>query len=217
MSETPARHYDPIALSNESTVVAEWVSEGASSSEYQSEAELERTFIKQLQEQAYEYFAIRSEAELVANLRAQLELLNGITFSDREWERFFGGVIAGKNDGIVQKTERIQEGDSVQLLIRDDGTSKNIKLIDKQNIHNNRLQVINQYEADRGEGGARYANRYDVTILVNGLPMVHVELKRRGVDIREAFNRLIGISGTVSGRDRACSSMCSCSSFRMGR
>ena len=190
MSETPARHYDPIALSNESTVVAEWVSEGASSSEYQSEAELERTFIKQLQEQAYEYFAIRSEAELVANLRAQLELLNGITFSDREWERFFGGVIAGKNDGIVQKTERIQEGDSVQLLIRDDGTSKNIKLIDKQNIHNNRLQVINQYEADRGEGGARYANRYDVTILVNGLPMVHVELKRRGVDIREAFNQI---------------------------
>ena len=190
MSEVPARNYDPIALSNESTVVAEWAGEGTSSSEYQSEAELERTFIKQLREQAYEYLQIHSEAELVANLRVQLELLNGITFSDREWERFFGGVIAGKNDGIVQKTERIQEGDSVQLLIRDDGTSKNIKLIDKTNIHNNRLQVINQYEVDRGEGGASYANRYDVTILVNGLPMVHVELKRRGVDIREAFNQI---------------------------
>lgn len=190
MTEEPARNYDPIALSNESTVVAEWVSEGTSSSEYQSEAELERSFIVQLHGQAYEYLQIHSEDGLVANLRAQLELLNRITFSDREWERFYGGVIAGKNDGIVQKTERIQEGDSVQLLIRDDGSSKNIKLIDKQNIHNNRLQVMNQYEVDRGESGARYANRYDVTILANGLPMVHVELKRRGVDIREAFNQI---------------------------
>ena len=130
MTEQPVRNYDPIALSNESTVVAEWVSEGTSSSEYQSEAELERSFITQLEGQAYEDLQIHSEAELVAHLRAQLELLNTISFSDREWERFFGGVIAGKNDGIVQKIERIQEGESVQLLIRDDGSSKNIKLIE---------------------------------------------------------------------------------------
>ena len=84
---------------------------------------------------------------------------------------------------------RIQE-DYVQLLTRDDGSTKNIKLIDKANIHNNRLQVINQYEVGQGQGGAKYANRYDVTVLVNGLPMVHIELKRRGVDIREAFNQI---------------------------
>ena len=97
--------------------------------------------------------------------------------------------IAGANDGIVEKTVRIQE-DHVQLLKRDDGSTKNITLLDKTNIHNNRLQVINQYEVGQGEGGGKYANRYDVTILVNGLPMVHVELKRRGVDIREAFNQI---------------------------
>ena len=132
--------------------------------------------------------------QLVANLRRQLEALNGITFSDGEWERFFTTSIAGQNDGIVEKTVRIQE-DHVQVLKRDDGSTKNITLLDKKNIHNNRLQVINQYEVGRGDpsGGNRggtYANRYDVTILVNGLPLVHIELKRRGVDIREAFNQI---------------------------
>ena len=95
----------------------------------------------------------------------------------------------GAKDGITEKTIRVQE-DHVQLLKRDDSTTKNITLIDKLNIHNNRLQVINQYAVGQGEGGAAYANRYDVTILVNGLPMVHLELKRRGVDIREAFNQI---------------------------
>src|SRR5690606_5903940 len=97
--------------------------------------------------------------------------------------------VAGQNDGIVEKSVRIQE-DHIQILKRDDGSTKNITLLDKTNIHNNRLQVINQYELDKGEGGANYANRYDVTVLVNGLPMVHIELKRRGVDIREAFNQI---------------------------
>jgi type I restriction enzyme, R subunit len=121
---------------------------------------------------------------LEANLRVQLEALNGITFSEAEWQGFFTETIAGPNKGIVEKTALVQE-DHVQILRRDDGTTKNVYLIDKRNIHNNRLQVINQYEAD----GA-HATRYDVTILVNGLPMVHVELKRRGVDIREAFNQI---------------------------
>jgi len=178
--------YEPIALSNESTVVAEFQPDAPSvrESTYQSEAALEKSFIQQLQLQAYDYLALASENELIANLRLQLEKLNKITFSDAEWERFFSTCIAGANDGILEKTARIQD-DHVQVLKRDDGSTKNIYLIDKANIHNNALQVINQYEVE----GAR-ANRYDVTVLVNGLPMVHVELKRRGVDIREAFNQI---------------------------
>jgi len=175
---------EPIAFSSENTVVAEFLPEYGGENPYQSEAALERDFIAQLQKQAYEYLALTSEEALIANLRGQLEALNKVRFSDPEWQRFFSNCIAGANDGIVEKTARIQE-DHVQLLKRDDGSTKNIYLIDKQNIHNNRLQVINQYESE----GAR-ANRYDVTILVNGLPMVHVELKRRGVEIREAFNQI---------------------------
>ena len=189
MSEGSAYRYDPIALSSESTVVAEFVADESSAAGYQSEAELEREFIRLLQSQAYEYLPITTEADLVTNLRVQLELLNGITFSDGEWDRFMGEQIASSNDTIEAKTIRVQE-DHVQLLKRDDGTTKNVSLIDKENIHNNRLQVINQYEVGQGEGGARYANRYDVTVLVNGLPMIHIELKRRGVDIREAFNQI---------------------------
>jgi type I restriction enzyme R subunit len=189
MRDVMPKRYDPIAVSAESTVVAEFIPDAAAASAYQSEADLEREFIKLLQSQAYEYLPITSEAQMVANLRTQLEALNSIMFSDAEWERFFTERISGANDGIVEKTVRIQE-DHVQLLKRDDGSSKNIQLIDKQNIHNNRLQVINQYEIDREEGGAKQSNRYDVTVLVNGLPMVHIELKRRGVDIREAFNQI---------------------------
>jgi len=176
--------YEPIVMSSESTVVAAFEPDETRQTGYQSEAELEREFIAILQTQAYEYLPITSEAELIANLRTQVEALNDIVFSDAEWERFFGECIAGASDGIVEKTRRIQE-DHVQLLRRDDGSTKNIWLIDKASIHNNRLQVINQYEMD----GA-HKNRYDVTILVNGLPLVHVELKRRGVDIREAFNQI---------------------------
>jgi type I restriction enzyme R subunit len=181
--------YDPIVVSAESTVVAEYVSETADEAAYQSEAALEREFIGVLQSQAYEYLPFTSEAELVANLRLQLEALNGIVFSEAEWERFFQERIAGANEGAVEKTVRIQE-DHVQILRRDDGTTKNVALIDKTNVHNNRLQVINQYEVAEGEGSAARSNRYDVTVLVNGLPLVHVELKRRGVDIREAFNQI---------------------------
>jgi type I restriction enzyme R subunit len=188
-SHTGPVRYEPVAISAESTVVAEFVPGPASDTAYQSEAGLEKAFLGQLQEQAYDYLPITTEAQLVANLRSQLEALNGITFSDTEWERFFSEKVAGANDGIVEKTVSIQE-DHVQLLKRDDGTTKNVQLIDKTNIHNNRLQVINQYEIGQGDGGARRANRYDVTILVNGLPLVHVELKRRGVDIREAFNQI---------------------------
>ncbi len=189
MSEGEVRQFEPIAVSSESTVVAEFTPDTAVEAAYQSEAELEAAFIALLQEQAYEYLPITTESQLVSNLRTQLELLNSLTFSDEEWDRFFSERIAGERDGIVEKTARIQE-DHVQLLRRDDGTSKNVMLLDKQHVHNNRLQVINQYEIGQGDGGAKYSNRYDVTVLVNGLPMVHIELKRRGVNIREAFNQI---------------------------
>ncbi|MCL4554605.1 MAG: type I restriction endonuclease subunit R [Actinobacteria bacterium] len=190
MTQPPTTlRFDPIALSAESTVVAEHAPETAQATTYQSEGALERELITILQSQAYEYLPLTSEPELIANLRAQLEALNGIRFSDLEWARFFLLKLAGANEGPAEKTVRIHE-DHVQLLQRDDGSTKNILLIDKANIHNNRLQVINQYEVGQGEGGAVHANRYDVTVLVNGLPIVHVELKRRGADIREAFNQI---------------------------
>lgn len=169
----------------ESTVVAEYVSAVKKSDAYQSEAELEKEFIRMLCEQGYEYLSIHNEKQLISNLRVQLEKLNNYSFTDSEWERFFTTSIAAANDGIVEKTRRIQE-DHIQVLIRDDGTPKNIYLIDKKRIHNNTLQVINQYSEDRGN----HDNRYDVTVLVNGLPTVHIELKRRGVAIREAFNQI---------------------------
>lgn len=189
MTDTRATRYDPIAVSAESTVVAEYFPDAAEETAYQSEAALEQALIKLLESQAYQYLPMTCEADLIANLRMQLEALNGITFSDAEWERFLSERIAGANEGTIEKTVRIQE-DHVQILRRDDGSTKNVMLIDKTNIHNNRLQVINQYEVGQGEGGAARSNRYDVTVLVNGLPMVHVELKRRGVDVREAFNQI---------------------------
>lgn len=177
--------YNLIAATSESTVVAEYTPEGRRSDSYQSEAALEQEFIRLLRGQGYEYLSIHSEGELIANLRRQLELLNHYSFTDSEWDRFFKTSIAGANDGILEKTRRIQT-DHVQVLRQDSGTSKNIYLLDKKHIHNNRLQVINQYE----ESAGRHDTRYDVTILVNGLPLVHVELKRRGVAIREAFNQI---------------------------
>ncbi|AKV55314.1 Type I restriction-modification system restriction (R) subunit of unknown recognition sequence [Bifidobacterium actinocoloniiforme DSM 22766] len=191
MNEAAAYLIDPIALSSESTVVAEYEAPAAEQAEYQSEAELEKEFIRILQSQAYEYLPIHTEDDLISNLRARLEDLNHIVFTDEEWERFFKTSITDSNEGITEKTVHIQR-DSVQVLRRDDGSSKNIMLIDKKDIHNNKLQVINQYEVPgQADGGkAKYSNRYDVTILVNGLPLIHVELKRRGVDLREAFNQI---------------------------
>ena len=177
--------YNIIATTAESTVVSEYIPEPRKSDAYQSEAALENEFIRLLQGQGYEYIQVRSEAELIQNLRRQLEALNRMTFTEEEWKRFFKNNLAEANEGIVEKTRKIQS-DHVQPLQRDDGTSKNVYLLDKKNIHNNRLQVLNQYEEDQGKRNTRY----DVTILVNGLPLVHVELKRRGVPIREAFNQI---------------------------
>lgn len=177
--------YKMVAENPQSTVVADFQPAYRKATQYQSEAEMERDFIRQLETQGYEYLPLKTERELTDNLRRQLELLNGYTFSDAEWQRFFAEKIAKPNSHEKEKTAIVQE-DHVQLLTRDNSVDKNIRLIDKENIHNNSLQVINQYTP---EGGAR-ENRYDVTILVNGLPLVHVELKRRGVDIKEAFNQI---------------------------
>ncbi|MBL4953099.1 type I restriction endonuclease subunit R [Neobacillus sp. YIM B02564] len=178
--------YNIVASTDEATVVAEYAAEyNVRPEKYQSEAELEREFIRQLTSQGYEYISVHNEASLIENLRKQLELLNDFTFTDSEWDKFFTECIANTNEGIVEKTRKIQD-DHIQILKREDGTTKNIYLLDKKNIHNNRLQVINQYE----EVSGKHETRYDVTILVNGLPLVHVELKRRGVAIREAFNQI---------------------------
>ena len=178
-------NFNLVTQSNESTVVAEYLPSPRRAESYQSEAELEREFLRLLGDMGYEYLDIHAEDELIPNLRKQLELLNNYEFTDSEWEQFFKNCIAGANDDIEKKTRRIQE-DFVQILRRDNGETKNISLIDKKNIHNNRLQVIHQYTETHGVR----ENRYDVTILVNGMPLVHIELKRRGVAIREAFNQI---------------------------
>ena len=178
-----------ISQNPESTLVAEFVPDQKRERNYQSEAMLEDAFIKQLQEQGYEYLQIKDEKALITNLRHQLEKLNNHHFSDEDWEAFFRIHLANQNDGIVEKTNTIQNDFvKVATMTKTDGSSifRNIKLIDKDDIHRNCLQVINQYEVDDGSR----PNRYDVTILVNGLPLVHVELKRRGVDLKEAFNQI---------------------------
>ena len=178
-------YFNIVSETDKDTVVTEYKPQTKRSGDYQSEADLEQAFIKMLGEQGYEYLTIHNETELISNLRKQLEILNNYQFTDNEWNSFFKNKIANANDGIVQKTRKIQE-DYVQNLTRDDGTTMNISLIDKKKIHNNRLQVINQYE----EKGGKHDTRYDVTVLVNGLPLVHIELKRRGVAIKEAFNQI---------------------------
>lgn len=181
-------YFNIVAATNENTVVTEYEPVKSRSDSYQSEAELEKEFIRLLCEQGYTYLPIHTEKDLITNLRERLGELNNYKFSDAEWDRFFNEAIANPNDKMEDKTRKIQE-DFVQVLKRDDALTKNILLIDRKNIHNNRLQVINQYVIGT-EQGAKHDNRYDVTILVNGLPLVHVELKRRGVAIREAFNQI---------------------------
>lgn len=187
--------FNIVAETNENTVVTAYEPVKVRADQYQSEAALEKEFIRMLCEQGYEYLSIHTEKDLIQNLRTKLEELNHYQFTDHEWQQFFHSAVANPNEHIVEKTRKIQE-DNVQVLRRDDGSSKNITLLDKQNIHNNRLQVINQYVVGKEDGAclpdrqASYDNRYDVTVLVNGLPLVHIELKRRGVAIREAFHQI---------------------------
>ncbi len=181
-------YFNVVAETNANTVVTEYEPVPKKADAYQGEAALEKEFIRLLEEQGYQYIQIHEEQDLIKNLRERLEALNNYMFSDEEWDRFFNNNIANVNEGIAEKSQKIQE-DFVQVLKRDNGSSKNISLIDKKNVHNNFLQVINQYEVSQDDG-AKHDNRYDVTVLVNGLPLVHIELKRRGVAIREAFNQI---------------------------
>ncbi len=173
-----------VAQQSESTVVAEFKSTKIKQKEYQSEYSLEQELIEKLQNQGYEYFIVGNEDRLLANLRIRLQQLNNYEFTNKEWKDFLDKYLINQKEGIVEKTRKVQE-DYVYALKKEDGTTQNIKIIDKTNIHNNFLQVINQYEVVGSQ-----KNRYDVTVLVNGLPLLHIELKRRGVSLKEAFNQI---------------------------
>ena len=152
---------------------------------YQTEGSLEREFIRDLQAQGYEYLqGFNSHDALVKNLRTQLQRLNNVVFSDAEWRRFLEEYLDKPSDSLIEKTRKIHD-DYIYDFVFDDGHIQNIYLLDKKNLANNTLQIINQFEQT-----GSYDNRYDVTILVNGLPLVHIELKKRGVAIREAFNQI---------------------------
>ncbi|QUC05154.1 type I restriction endonuclease subunit R [Aggregatibacter sp. oral taxon 513] len=152
---------------------------------YQTEGSLEREFIRDLQAQGYEYLQeLNSHDALVKNLRVQLQHLNNVVFSDAEWRRFLEEYLDKQSDSLIEKTRKIHD-DYIYDFVFDNGRIQNIYLLDKKNLANNSVQVINQFE----QSGS-YDNRYDVTILVNGLPLVHIELKKRGVAIREAFNQI---------------------------
>ncbi len=151
---------------------------------YQTEAELEKQMIENLISQGYERLVVKSNEDLYANLKIQIERLNGVSFTKDEWSRFLLEYLDAPNDGMIEKTRKIQEN-YIYDFVFDDGHLKNIKIIDKKNIHNNYLQVINQFSQ---KGSSQ--NRYDVTILVNGLPLIHIELKKRGVNLHEAFNQI---------------------------
>lgn len=153
-------------------------------SSYQSEADLERNLIANLVSQGYERKNFKTSDELYANLKVQIERLNNVSFTKSEWDRFLTEYLDAPKDGMIEKTRKIQE-DYIYDFTFDDGHLQNIKIIDKNNIHNNFLQVVNQVTA-----GEKNQNRYDVTILVNGLPLVHIELKKRGVNLHEAFNQI---------------------------
>ena len=149
---------------------------------YQSEAELERQLIENLVSQGYKTIFFKSNEQMYENLREKIETLNKLSFTDKEWERFKLEYLDAPNDGMIEKTRKIQENHIYDFTF-DDGHLQNIKIIDKKDLHNNSLQVTSQVVGER-------KNRYDVTILVNGLPLVHIELKRRGVKLQEAFNQI---------------------------
>ena len=177
--------YQTIAESKNFIVLDKYSPEWKVAESYQSESDLERELIQDLVNQGYEFVpAINSPDKLLANVRTQLQALNAVQFTDGEWLRFVETWLDKPSDGIVEKTRKIHD-DYIHDFVFDDGRIQNIYLLDKKNIARNKVQVIKQFEQT-----GSYANRYDVTILVNGLPLVQVELKKRGVAIREAFNQV---------------------------
>ena len=176
---------NPIAESNNFIVLDKYTKEWKVAESYQSEYDLEREFIQDLQNQGYGYEpSLNTPEKLLANVREQLQALNNMQFSDGEWLRFVETWLDKPSDGVVDKTRKIHD-DYIHDFVFDDGRIKNIYLLDKKNIARNKVQVIKQFEQT-----GSHVNRYDVTVLVNGLPLVQVELKKRGVAIREAFNQV---------------------------
>ncbi|PJF38818.1 MAG: DEAD/DEAH box helicase, partial [Phototrophicales bacterium] len=174
-----------IAESNNFIVLDKYTREWQVKESYQSEADLERELIEDLQNQGYEYLPdLNTPEEMLANVRVQLQALNKVKFLDSEWQRFVEEYLDRPSDNIVDKTRKIHDNYIYDFEF-DDGHIQNIYLLDKKTISRNKLQVIRQFEQT-----GTHANRYDVTILVNGLPLVQIELKKRGVAIREAFNQV---------------------------
>ncbi|EFO7974229.1 type I restriction endonuclease subunit R [Salmonella enterica] len=177
--------YKAVAESNSFIVLDKYAREWQLNESYQSEGDLEREFIQDLHNQGYEYEpGLNTPEKLLTNVREQLQALNNMQFADGEWLRFVETWLDKPSDGIVDKTRKIHN-DYIHDFVFDDGHIQNIYLVDKKNIARNKVQVIKQFEQQ-----GSHANRYDVTILVNGLPLVQVELKKRGVAIREAFNQV---------------------------
>ena len=177
--------FKTIAESNSFIVLEKYTKEWQVAESYQSEGDLEREFIQDLQNQGYEYLpGLNTPEALLVNVRVQLQALNSVQFTNGEWSRFVETWLDKPSDGIVEKTRKIHD-DYIHDFVFDDGRIQNIYLLDKKNIARNKVQVIKQFEQT-----GSHANRYDVTILVNGLPLVQVELKKRGVAIREAFNQV---------------------------
>ena len=177
--------YKTIAESNNFIVLDKYSKEWQIAESYQSEGDLEREFIQDLQNQGYEYLpGLNNPDAMLANVCEQLQALNNVQFSNGEWLRFKETFLDKPSDSIIDKTRKIHD-DHIHDFVFDDGRIQNIYLLDKKNINRNKCQVIRQFEQT-----GNHANRYDVTILVNGLPLVHIELKKRGVAIREAFNQV---------------------------
>ncbi|EEW5244011.1 HsdR family type I site-specific deoxyribonuclease, partial [Escherichia coli] len=173
-----------IAETSNFIVLDKYIKAEQTGDSYQSESDLERELIQDLQNQGYEFISVKSQSAMLANVREQLQSLNGVVFNDSEWRRFTEQYLDNPGDGILDKTRKIHI-DYICDFIFDNGRLENIYLIDKKNLMRNKVQIIRQFE----QAGS-HSNRYDVTILVNGLPLVQIELKKRGVAIREAFNQL---------------------------
>ncbi|MEQ5238758.1 MULTISPECIES: HsdR family type I site-specific deoxyribonuclease [Morganellaceae] len=174
-----------IAESNNFIVLDKYITEWEAGDRYQSEAELERELIQDLRNQGYEFVPdLTSQSTMLANVREQLQTLNKVFFTESEWRRFTEQYLDNPSDSIVDKTRKIHI-DYICDFTFDDGRLENIYLVDKKNLLRNKVQVIQQFEQT-----GTHANRYDVTVLVNGLPLVQIELKKRGVAIKEAFNQI---------------------------
>ena len=180
-----AEYNKTIAETNRFIVLDRYAKEWEANDSYQSEDALEREFIRDLENQGYEYLPeLKAPEQLLANVRVQLQALNKVEFSQAEWLRFVETYLDRPSDNIVDKTRKVHD-DYIHDFVFDDGRIQNIYLLDKKNVARNKCQVIKQFEQT-----GSHANRYDVTVLVNGLPLVQVELKKRGVAIREAFNQV---------------------------